>query len=70
VILSWVGSWPRPQTLGLSGTNALAYYEKLQLTAVKSFMTLAPGQGEKATDAALESLWPLAVVLLHLAAER
>jgi hypothetical protein len=33
-------------------------------------MTLAPGQGEKATDAALESLWPLAVVLLHLAAER
>jgi hypothetical protein len=30
---------------GLPGTNAL-YYEKLKLTAVKSFKTLAPGQGE------------------------
>jgi hypothetical protein len=28
---------------GLPGTNALAYYEKSQLTAVKSFITLAPG---------------------------
>ncbi len=26
---------------GLSGTNALAYYEKAQLTAVKCFITLA-----------------------------
>jgi len=26
---------------GLLGTNALAYYEKSQLTAVKSFITLA-----------------------------
>ncbi len=28
---------------GLPGTNILAYYEKSQLTAVKSFVTLAPG---------------------------
>jgi hypothetical protein len=27
---------------GLPETNALAYYEKAQLTAVKSFITLAP----------------------------
>jgi hypothetical protein len=33
----------RPSWKGFSGTNALAYYEKLQLTAVKSFITLAPG---------------------------
>jgi hypothetical protein len=26
---------------GLPGTNALTYYEKLKLTAVKSFITLA-----------------------------
>jgi hypothetical protein len=26
---------------GLPGTNALAYYKKLELTAVKSFITLA-----------------------------
>ncbi len=26
---------------GLPGTNALAYYEKVQLTALKSFITLA-----------------------------
>jgi hypothetical protein len=30
---------------GLPRTNALAYYEKLKLTAVKSFITLAPGLG-------------------------
>ncbi len=34
IILGWKG---------LPGTNALAYYEKAQLTAVKSFITLAPG---------------------------
>jgi hypothetical protein len=28
---------------GLPGTNALAYYEKSLHTAVKSFITLAPG---------------------------
>ncbi len=28
---------------GLPGTNALAFYENLLLTAVKSFKTLAPG---------------------------
>jgi len=28
---------------GLPGTNALAYYEKAQLMAVKSFITLATG---------------------------
>ncbi len=28
---------------GLLGTNALAYYEKSQLTSVKSFVTLTPG---------------------------
>jgi len=28
---------------GFAGTNDLAYYEKLQLTAVKRFLTLAPG---------------------------
>ena len=28
---------------GLLGTNALAYYEKSLLTAVKSFITLATG---------------------------
>jgi hypothetical protein len=28
---------------GLAGTNAQAYYEKSQLTAVKSFITLATG---------------------------
>jgi hypothetical protein len=27
----------------LPGTNALAYHEKSQLTAAKSFITLAPG---------------------------
>jgi hypothetical protein len=27
---------------GFSETNALAYYEKLQLTSVKSFITLTP----------------------------
>jgi len=27
----------------LSGTNALAYYKNLQLTEVKSLITLAPG---------------------------
>jgi len=27
---------------GLPGTNTLAYYENLQLTAVKSFITFAP----------------------------
>jgi hypothetical protein len=27
----------------LPGANALAYYEKSELTAVKSFITLAPG---------------------------
>jgi hypothetical protein len=27
----------------LPGTNALAYYEHLKITAVKSFITLAPG---------------------------
>ncbi len=29
---------------GLSGTNALAYYEHLQITAVKSFITLWSGE--------------------------
>ncbi len=28
---------------GLPGSNALAYYKKSQLKAVKSFITLAPG---------------------------
>ncbi len=28
---------------GLPGTNALAYYKKSTITAVKSFITLAPG---------------------------
>jgi hypothetical protein len=28
---------------GLTGTNTLAYYEKSELTAVKSFLTLATG---------------------------
>jgi hypothetical protein len=27
----------------LPGTNSLVYYEKSKLTAVKSFITLAPG---------------------------
>ncbi len=30
---------------GLPGTNALAYHEKAQLTAVKSFITMATGEG-------------------------
>ncbi len=34
---NWLG-WK-----GLSGTNALAYYEKSQFTAVKMFRTLSPG---------------------------
>jgi len=29
--------------LGMQGTNTLAYYEHLQITAVKSFVTLGPG---------------------------
>jgi hypothetical protein len=28
---------------GVPGTNTLAYYKNLYLTAVKSFITLAPG---------------------------
>ena len=31
---------------GLAGTNTLAYYEHLQITAVKSLMTLTPGKGK------------------------
>jgi hypothetical protein len=47
VLHSRVGSSPYPQTLdpirkGLPERNAQAYYEKLQITAVKSFITLAP----------------------------
>ncbi len=30
---------------GLPGTNALAYYKKSLLTAIESFLTLAPGAG-------------------------
>jgi hypothetical protein len=36
--------WPYPEKLGWKGypgTNSLAYYEKSQLAAVKSFITLA-----------------------------
>ncbi len=33
----------RPGWKGLPGTNALAYYEKALLTAIKSFISLAPG---------------------------
>jgi hypothetical protein len=43
-----VGFCPYPKTLDLAGkgmsvTNTLAYYESPQITAVKSFITLAPG---------------------------
>jgi hypothetical protein len=31
---------------GLNGTNTLAYYENLQITDVKSFITLAPDMME------------------------
>jgi len=31
---------------GLAGTNTLAYYEHLQITAVKSLITLTPGKGK------------------------
>jgi len=31
---------------GLPGTNTLAYYGNSQLTSVKSFITLAPGQAD------------------------
>jgi hypothetical protein len=41
------GAYPRVEHLkglkGLAGTNALAYYEKAELTVVKSFITLATG---------------------------
>ncbi len=30
---------------GLPGSNAPAYYEKSELTDIKSFITLAPGSG-------------------------
>ncbi len=33
----------RPGWKGLPGTNALAYYEKVKLTAVKSFIILTTG---------------------------
>jgi hypothetical protein len=41
---SRVGSWTYPQIiLGLARTNTLAYYEYLEIMAVKSFLTLCPG---------------------------
>jgi hypothetical protein len=33
----------RPGWKALPGANTLAYYKNLKLTAVKSFITLAPG---------------------------
>jgi hypothetical protein len=44
---TWVGSGLptkiRIGSNGLPGTNALAYYKHLQITVVKSFITLATG---------------------------
>jgi hypothetical protein len=52
VVHSWVSSCPYPQTLVLTnirlgwkclqGTNDLAYYEKLLIRVLKSFITLNP----------------------------
>jgi len=47
VLHSWVGSNLACKKIGLGwkglpGTNTLAYYEKVQLTAVRSFITLPP----------------------------
>ncbi len=41
---------------GLPGTNALAYYEKSELTSVKSFTTLAPCKLEKVLGTMLQNL--------------
>jgi hypothetical protein len=41
---SWVGSKNRLVWKDLPRTNDLAYFEKSELTAVKSFITLAPAR--------------------------
>jgi len=50
-----VGSWPHLQTLRLGwkdlpGTNAPAYYENASLTAVKSFIALAPVENSEVDE--------------------
>ncbi len=48
-----VPHWPyiRLGWNSLTGTNALAYYEKSKLTAVKCFASLAAGQGKTLCNA-------------------
>jgi hypothetical protein len=45
--LGWTPAFPANIRLGwkgLPGTNALAYYESLKITAVKSFLGLSPAE--------------------------